>query len=89
MEMAIFIAAAGIGTVLQGIAVFMTVRNVKHQRTALLALGKEYAKLAVSHSDDPRAQLDAFLLIDRSADGKRDFTDAQARLLLDEARAAK
>ncbi len=33
-----------------------------------------------------RAELDAFRIIDKSVDGKRDFTDAEAAVFLDEAR---
>ena len=54
-------------------------------------LGMEYARLALkaaAHLPSHRAEgeVKAFRLIDTSADGRRDFTDAQARTFLEAAR---
>lgn len=63
----------------------------KSDKEALNRLGQEYARIAVSHAKrmggDNSAQLStalsAFRLADESADGKRDFSDAQARVLIE------
>ena len=56
-------------------------------------LGKRYAEMAWNYArsqpgaNDPhkiaKHALDAFILIDKSADGKRDFSDSQAKVLLE------
>lgn len=51
-------------------------------------LGRKYAELAVTYAraqpdgDLDRHALGAFILSDTASDGKRDFTDAQARVHL-------
>jgi hypothetical protein len=51
-------------------------------------LGRDYARLAVLHAGQfhgPERMLhavEAFRLIDSTADGKRDFSDAQARVFI-------
>lgn len=65
----------------------------KSDREARSRIGTEYARIAVSHAKrmggDSKAQLStalaAFRLADEAADGKRDFTDAQARILIEAA----
>jgi hypothetical protein len=55
---------------------------------SLHELGMEYARLALLYAKDKgeeKAALEAFRIIDSTADGKRDFTDAQARVFLDAA----
>ena len=56
-------------------------------------LGMQYARMAWTYArsqpeaSDPhklaKHALDAFILIDKSADGKRDFSDSQAKVLLE------
>ena len=70
------------------VAVLLKRKGAKEDRAAL---GREYARIAVSHAQrmggDKQRQLatalSAFRLADETADGKRDFTDAQARVYIE------
>lgn len=63
----------------------------KHEAklTARAAQGQRYAQLAVAHAaqmpqaDRLQAALEAFRLADTALDGRRDFTDAQARVFIE------
>ena len=67
------------------VAVLYRRKDVEDGRASL---GMEYARLALLYARDkgtPTAALEAFRLIDTTADGRRDFSDAQARVFLDAA----
>ncbi|MBL0304426.1 MAG: hypothetical protein IPQ23_22495 [Cytophagaceae bacterium] len=65
----------------------------KHQAKleARSELGRRYAQMALTQSASVPADLqmtaalDAFRIIDTSLDGKRDFTESQARVFIDAA----
>ena len=68
------------------VAVLYKRKDVEDSRSSL---GMEYARLALLYAKDkgePNAAIEAFRLIDTTADGRRDFTDAQARVFLDAAK---
>lgn len=64
----------------------LTARAQHGRQTAALALDA-VAGRSLPADLRARAELDAFRLIDLSADGKRDFTDAQAQQYLEAERA--
>lgn len=85
----VIIAAIAIGVVFHIVGIVLAIRKTSLKKEMLHRLGQEYAKLAVAHGKarpnlQREAALEAFRLIDESADGKRDFTDSQARLFIDE-----
>lgn len=66
-----------------------------HKKESRDALGRKYAALAWAYARAQKDSVDpakarkhaeqAFVLADKSADGKRDFTDTQAALYISEA----
>lgn len=72
-------------------AVLLVKRGGEAQARAML--GQEYARVAVSHAKrmggdrdaQLRTALSAFRLADETTDGKRDFSDAQARVYIEAA----
>jgi hypothetical protein len=67
------------------VAVLYKRKDVEDSRASL---GMEYARMALLYArnkDADRSALEAFRIIDSMADGRRDFTDAQARVFLDAA----
>lgn len=85
---------AGVSLVVSLVAVALGVRrhDAKKHEAKLMARatqGQRYAQIAVAHAaqmppkDRLAAALDAFRLADTSLDGRRDFTDAQARIFIE------
>jgi len=88
-DTAVIIGAVSLGVIFHIVGVVLGVRKASLKKELLQRLGREYAKLAVAHGKQQptlqrEAALEAFRIIDESADGKRDFTDQQARLFIDE-----
>jgi hypothetical protein len=87
------LAAFGAGLLLQAGTLIAVLVKRRNDREALLRLGREYAALSVrvarAKGGDIREQHitaeGTFKLADTTADGKRDFSDALMKSLLDEA----
>lgn len=90
--------ASGVAVLLAGVGTALGLRKhdtakKEAEATALHELGNRYAKMAwaygrahVEAGDPAKLQKhveDAFLLIDTTADGKRDFTNAQAKIYIE------
>ena len=79
---------------LAGLAIGFRKHGVAKKAAILEAralLGQKYARLAVSHAEQLgvpgevklQSALDAFRIIDTALDGRRDFTEAQARVFIE------
>lgn len=90
------LAVASVVLALVSIVRSFVLADSKKKEAAITAkheLGKRYASMAWayarSHAEASdlgkleKHALDAFVLADKSADGKRDFTDSQAKVYLD------